>query len=74
VAAPQKTKSRSADAFPFKGVARELAAFRTTFHELVGNYTAHVDAQIAEVELAIAAGSASRRKLPAERAHDYATC
>jgi hypothetical protein len=70
VAATPKTKSKAADAFPFKGVAQELAALRLAFRELVKSYTTQLEGEISKVELAITTGAASRRKLPLSRAHD----
>ena len=70
VAATPKTKSKVADAFPFKGVAQELAALRLAFRELVKSYTTQLEGEISKVELAITTGAASRRKLPLSRAHD----
>ena len=67
---PPKPKARPADAFPFKAVAEELTYLQKVFHELVQNYAAVVEGEIATLKATIMEQSGASKKLPVSRAHD----
>ena len=63
-------KPKSASALPFKTVTEELAFLRKTFRDLVGNYAAQMEGEIARVHAAVQADGESKKKLPASRGTD----
>lgn len=66
----EEPKARSASALPLQTAAEELAFLRQTFRDLVGSYTAQIEADIAHLHAAVVADAASKRKLPGSRVSD----
>ncbi len=62
--------AKPASALPLQTVAEELAFLRKTFRDLVGTYTAHLEAEITDLHSAVMADAASKKKLPGSRATD----
>ncbi|MEA3212137.1 MAG: hypothetical protein QOE70_5194 [Chthoniobacter sp.] len=62
--------SRLPTALPLKPVAEELAFLRKSFKELISAYSTQVEADIAQLQIAITAESESKKKLPASRVAD----
>jgi hypothetical protein len=63
-------KQKSAAALPFKPVAEELAFLRKSFKELISAYSTQVEADIAQLQILIAAETDSKKKFPASRVAD----
>ncbi|MDB6150304.1 MAG: hypothetical protein JWQ44_1752 [Chthoniobacter sp.] len=57
-------------ALPHKPVAEELAFVRKSFKELIAAYSTQVEADLAQLQIAVAAESDSKKKLPASRVVD----
>jgi hypothetical protein len=63
-------KSKNAASLPLKPVAEELAFLRKSFKELISAYTTQIEADIAQLQILIAAETDSRKKAPASRVPD----
>ena len=62
-------KPKSAAALPFKPVAEELAFLRKSFKELISAYSTQVEADIAQLQIILAALFGLRDGPRAERFH-----
>jgi hypothetical protein len=60
-------KPKPAAALPFQPVAEELAFLRKSFKELISAYSTQVEADIAQLQIVIAAETGSKKKFPASR-------
>lgn len=65
-----ETKSKPAAALPLKPVAEELAFLRKSFQELIAVYAAHVEGDIASLQMALGDATAGKRKYPRSRVAD----
>lgn len=63
-------KSKTAAALPIKPVAEELAFLRKSFKELISAYSTQMEAEIAQLQIVIAAETDAKRKFPASRVAD----
>ncbi len=63
-------KAKPASALPFQTVSEELNFLRKTFRDLVGAYSAHLEAEIAQIQATVTANAESKKKLPASRGSD----
>src|SRR5882762_4803532 len=63
-------KKKDAAALPLKPVAEELAFFRKSFKELISAYATKIEADIAQIQIVIAAETDSKKKFPASRVAD----
>jgi hypothetical protein len=63
-------KPKPASALPFKTVAEELTFLRKTFRDLVGTYSAQLEAEIANLHATVVADGESKKKLPGTRVSD----
>ncbi len=63
-------KSKTASALPLKPVAEELAFLRKSFKELLSTYATQIEADIAQLQIVVAAEADSRKKAPASRVAD----
>jgi hypothetical protein len=63
-------KPKNAASLPLKPVAEELAFLRKSFKELVANYTQLIEADIAQIQIVIAAETDSKKKFGASRVAD----
>ena len=61
-------KPKTAAALPIKPVAEELAFLRKSFKELISAYSTQIEAEIAQLQIVIAAETETRKKFPASRA------
>lgn len=63
-------KAKPASALPFQTVSEELNFLRKTFRDLVGTYSAHLEAEIAQIQATVTADAESKKKLPSSRGTD----
>ena len=63
-------KSKNAAALPLKPVAEELAFLRKSFKELISAYSTQIEADIAQIQIVIAAETDAKKKFPASRVTD----
>ena len=63
-------KSKPAAALPLKPVAEELAFLRKSFKELIAAYTAQVEGDIAQLQMALSDETTAKKKFPASRVFD----
>ncbi len=63
-------KPKNAAALPIKPVAEELAFLRKSFKELVSAYSTQIEAEIAQLQIVIAAETDPKKKFPASRVAD----
>lgn len=63
-------KAKPASALPFQTVSEELNFLRKTFRDLVGTYSTHLEAEIAQIQATVAADAESKKKLPSSRGTD----
>lgn len=63
-------KSKTAASLPLKPVAEELAFLRKSFKELLSAYATQIEADIAQLQILIAAETDSRKKAPPSRVAD----
>lgn len=63
-------KFKTAAALPLKPVAEELAFLRKSFKELVAAYATQIEADIAQLQMAVTAESTAKKKYPASRVLD----
>ena len=63
-------KPKTAAALPIKPVAEELAFLRKSFKELISAYSTQLEAEIAQLQIVIAAEAEAKKKFPASRVAD----
>jgi hypothetical protein len=63
-------KQKTAAALPLKPVAEELAFLRKSFKELISAYATQIEAEIAQVQIVVAAETDSKKKFPHSRVAD----
>jgi len=63
-------KPKSASALPLKPVAEELTFLRKSFKELLSTYATQIEADIAQLQIVVAAETQSRKKAPGSRVAD----
>ena len=63
-------KPKDAAALPLKPVAEELAFLRKSFKELVSAYSTQIEADIAQIQIVIAAETDSKKKFATSRVAD----
>ena len=63
-------KAKAAPELPIKPVAEELAFLRKSFKELLSTFGTQVEAEIAQLQIVVAAESESRKQAPSSRAPD----
>lgn len=70
--APVKSepKSKTPASLPLKPVADEVAFLRKSFKELIAAYAAHLEGDIAQIQMVLSEETASKKKLPASRVPD----
>ena len=63
-------KAKPPSALPLQTAAEELTFLRKSFRDLVSAYAAQIEGEITQIQAAVAADAASKKKLPGSRTSD----